>query len=409
MEIREDSNLWNNNDSAFSMNKHVTLLLFRDGDHLNLLRVIDRADATSPVSGAMSAASMYAPFDETDPETVAVNAIENSTGLETDMPKLVKLTKPIISRKKKPVNNENEKTREKMEAIRKKMSEKKSLKLMNKRRVSAKHQGTINEQIINKTDDSTNNSNTGESSNLASPSKSELKPSTTNVNNIRMKRYQIISEPKVLVATTNTTSTANEVLPNILKNNQSAEKLTNSAKQQVVPSRTSAGRKAKLTTIYTTTDRNGQVFIKRIHENFHELNDDEEDDDDCEEDDDDCDEEDDCEDETEEESNADSEEDEAGVVIGADGYEYDCETGEQEVGGVLIRDRKNYYDEEYFVDDEDDEDEEDEEEDIGDDEMDGDLDEDEDGNGSYYKNASTEQAEEYEQVSLFCFCFIRVL
>ncbi len=52
MEIREDSNLWNN-DSSYSMNKHVTLLLFRDGDHLNLLRVIDRGDATSPVSGAM--------------------------------------------------------------------------------------------------------------------------------------------------------------------------------------------------------------------------------------------------------------------------------------------------------------------------------------------------------------------
>ncbi len=53
MEIREDSNLWNNNDSSQSMNKHVTLLLFRDGDHLNLLRVIDRGDATSPISGAM--------------------------------------------------------------------------------------------------------------------------------------------------------------------------------------------------------------------------------------------------------------------------------------------------------------------------------------------------------------------
>lgn len=53
MEIREDSNLWNNNDSSQSMNKHVTLLLFRDGDHLNLLRVIDRGDAASPISGAM--------------------------------------------------------------------------------------------------------------------------------------------------------------------------------------------------------------------------------------------------------------------------------------------------------------------------------------------------------------------
>lgn len=53
MEIQEDSNLWTNNDSSHSINKHVTLLLFRDGDHLNLLRVIDRGDTISPISGAM--------------------------------------------------------------------------------------------------------------------------------------------------------------------------------------------------------------------------------------------------------------------------------------------------------------------------------------------------------------------
>ncbi len=64
MEIQEDSNLWstnnngnnNGNESAtgtHSINKHVTLLLFRDGDQLNLLRVIDRDDASSPISGAM--------------------------------------------------------------------------------------------------------------------------------------------------------------------------------------------------------------------------------------------------------------------------------------------------------------------------------------------------------------------
>lgn len=53
-EIQEESNLWNNNnESSQSINKHVTLLLFRDGDHLNLLRVIDRGDITSPISGAM--------------------------------------------------------------------------------------------------------------------------------------------------------------------------------------------------------------------------------------------------------------------------------------------------------------------------------------------------------------------
>jgi AN1-type zinc finger and ubiquitin domain-containing protein 1 len=61
MEIQEDSNLWNSNGngngndggSSHSINKHVTLLLFRDGDQLNLLRVIDRGDASSPISGAM--------------------------------------------------------------------------------------------------------------------------------------------------------------------------------------------------------------------------------------------------------------------------------------------------------------------------------------------------------------------
>ena len=73
--IREDSNLWNstpnagkdsnmnasaggganNNDtsSSYSINKHITLLLFRNGDHLNLLKLVDRCDETSPASGAM--------------------------------------------------------------------------------------------------------------------------------------------------------------------------------------------------------------------------------------------------------------------------------------------------------------------------------------------------------------------
>jgi hypothetical protein len=53
MEIQEDSSLWNSNDPSHSVNKHVTLLLFRDGDHLNLLRVIDRGEITSPISGAI--------------------------------------------------------------------------------------------------------------------------------------------------------------------------------------------------------------------------------------------------------------------------------------------------------------------------------------------------------------------
>ena len=45
IECRDD--LWD----AYATNKHVTFLLFRDGDHVNLLRVIDPSD--SPVTGAM--------------------------------------------------------------------------------------------------------------------------------------------------------------------------------------------------------------------------------------------------------------------------------------------------------------------------------------------------------------------
>ena len=79
IEIREDSNLWNSNNnsnskdnnsnsqngggggggdvpsssSSYPLNKHITLLLFRDGEHLNLLKVVDRCEEASPTSGAM--------------------------------------------------------------------------------------------------------------------------------------------------------------------------------------------------------------------------------------------------------------------------------------------------------------------------------------------------------------------
>ena len=230
MEIREDSNLWANNDSAYSMNKHVTLLLFRDGDHLNLLRVIDRGDATSPISGAMSAASMYVPFDENDPETLAAN--ENSL-IDNEMSKLVKLAKPTISRKKKHMNNENEKTRDKMAAIRNKMAESKRLRSLNKRKSSAGQRANsqLNQEAATATKSSSDTIkskvNEPTSSNEANESvSSQQQPvsSSSNVNNIRMKRYQIISDPK-LVATS-------EITHPSISNSKEATSSQNTADQQ---------------------------------------------------------------------------------------------------------------------------------------------------------------------------------
>ena len=116
------------------------------------------------------------------------------------------------------------------------------------------------------------------------------------------------------------------------------------------------GPKAKLTTIYTTTDRNGQVFIKRIHENYREIEDDCDDDDD--------------EDESDEESAEDSAEDDENEEA-EQGYEYDCEDRDcgvydQETSSGM-RNRKNYYDDAYFVDDDEDEDDEDEDDEDDDD------------------------------------------
>ncbi|CAF0787540.1 unnamed protein product [Rotaria sordida] len=48
------------NDLLPSSNKNVTFLVLRDGDQFNFFQVIDRGDGTlSPLSGSMSAASMY--------------------------------------------------------------------------------------------------------------------------------------------------------------------------------------------------------------------------------------------------------------------------------------------------------------------------------------------------------------
>lgn len=52
MEIQEDSNQWNN-ETAQSVNKHVTLVFYKDGDRYSFFKIIDRADAASPTSGAM--------------------------------------------------------------------------------------------------------------------------------------------------------------------------------------------------------------------------------------------------------------------------------------------------------------------------------------------------------------------
>ena len=99
-------------------------------------------------------------------------------------------------------------------------------------------------------------------------------------------------------------------------------------------------------------DRNGQVFIKRIHENYSGMNDDDDDDEDEE---DEVEEED--EDDEEEEAN---QEDEAYADYGEECYDYDAENNS----------RKNYYDDEYFVDDDDEEDEDDEDDEEDDDDDD---------------------------------------
>lgn len=175
---------------------------------------------------------MYVPFDETDPETMTVNAIENGTAMDNEMSKLVKFTKPIISRKKKLLNNENEKTREKMLAIRNKMSENKRLKLMSKRKTSASTKQEIS-----------NGASEGPSASISlkSASKSELNAnsSSSNLDNIRMKRYQIVSDPKQLVAA--------EILPTIKKNasasqsNIEAQKEATNSSTKIMASRTNTG------------------------------------------------------------------------------------------------------------------------------------------------------------------------
>lgn len=189
-----------------------------------------------------SAASMYVPFDENDPETLAVN--EHGT-IDNEMSKLVKFAKPTISRKKKYMNNENEKTRDKMAAIRSKMAETKRLKALNKRKSSASQRASTAQQ----NQDTTNISNsdtikskvnneqaasdntTNEKSRSTNDSQPQPQPqqqqqqqqqsSSSNVNNIRMKRYQIISDPK-LIATTATS----EMHPSISKDNTTSTSTT---------------------------------------------------------------------------------------------------------------------------------------------------------------------------------------
>lgn len=161
MEIQEDSNLWNNESAtAHSMNKHITLLLFKDGDRYNFLRIIDRADAASPTSGAMSAASMYVPLDDaaaaaaaaaatttttnamesSDPATAAAAAAAAATALEeglTDILKSMRHSKLISahsssSRRRKSAAretvtvSENRRTKEKMNAIKNRMSQRRA-------------------------------------------------------------------------------------------------------------------------------------------------------------------------------------------------------------------------------------------------------------------------------------------
>ena len=127
---------------------------------------------------------MYVPFDETDAEAIAVNQLESGLNGSEEMSKLIKLSKPSLARKKKALNNENEKTREKMLAIRNKMSEAKKLK-GSQRKASAgqREPGPLNEDA-------------------AAIAKQEpggkpaiAKTSSSNLNGLKMKRYQIIGEP----------------------------------------------------------------------------------------------------------------------------------------------------------------------------------------------------------------------
>jgi len=148
------------------------------------------------------------------------------------MSKLVKLAKPTISRKKKHMNNENEKTRDKMAAIRNKMAESKRLRSLNKRKSSAGQRANsqLNQEAATATKSSSDTIkskvNEPTSSNEANESVSSQQPvsSSSNVNNIRMKRYQIISDPK-LVATS-------EITHPSISNSKEATSSQNTADQQ---------------------------------------------------------------------------------------------------------------------------------------------------------------------------------
>lgn len=185
-----------------------------------------------------SAASMYVPFDENDPETLAVN--EHGT-IDNEMSKLVKLAKPTLSRKKKYMNNENEKTRDKMAAIRSKMAETKRLKALNKRKSSASqrastaqqnqdttnisHPDTIKSKVNNEQAASDNATDQKSSSNNDSQPQpqQQQQSSSSNVNNIRMKRYQIISDSKLIATAATATS---EMHPSIGKDSTTSTSTT---------------------------------------------------------------------------------------------------------------------------------------------------------------------------------------
>ena len=132
---------------------------------------------------------MYVPFDETDAEAIAVNQLESGLNGNEEMSKLIKLSKPSLARKKKALNNENEKTREKMLAIRNKMNEAKKLKSSQRKSSASQREPAppLNEEVT------------------AAAAKQEpggkpaiAKTSSSNLGGLKMKRYQIIGEPSLV-------------------------------------------------------------------------------------------------------------------------------------------------------------------------------------------------------------------
>ncbi len=232
---------------------------------------------------------MYVPYDEIDHErllTTNHEELNKNEAIETDLTN--KISKISKSKNKKSLTNENEKTREKMIALRNKMNEYKKSKAKKKLQSTESSQSTTtnnnllqdksNEESSNlinkKSPDELVTSNEQQQQTTTTPIIMQP-PSTTKLNqikaanNLRMKRFQILGDSKIiqneiLSTTPKKMSSSTTTVQQITQATNDSAKIINSSEKS---------SKTKLTTIYTTTDRNGQVFIKRIHENYNEYDD----------------------------------------------------------------------------------------------------------------------------------------